>query len=105
MTRIEPSKDEVGRVGYFGPDADGDYIVDILGSDLSFAVADEEKAQRIVAALSSLRPSSDAITQGMIEAGGNAWMELTVSGDRYTSEDIIRAIYTAMRNAPGSDAA
>jgi hypothetical protein len=37
-------------LGYWGPDADGDWVVDVLGKDLAFTVADEEKARDILAA-------------------------------------------------------
>jgi hypothetical protein len=46
-----PSPEPVERAGYFGPDAEGDWIVDVLGTDLAFAVPDEDKARRIVAAI------------------------------------------------------
>lgn len=51
-----------------------------------------------IAALST-NPANEKVTEAMIEAGGEAWMHITVNGERYTSEGIIRAIYLAMRAA------
>lgn len=53
-----------GDRGYWGPDVDGDYIVTALGPDLSFAVPDEDKARRIVAALS---PGPAAASEAVAE--------------------------------------
>jgi hypothetical protein len=48
---------------------------------------------------------SDEVTPEMVEAGDKAWHALIVSGQKYTSQDVLKTIYCAMQAArtPSAD--